>query len=110
MRAAYRRARVFNDTQMKAFFEVSPVELIDCLVDHFHPTNIETVAVSFEQILRVCDEKYGVRESRRFAALTFGNRIFVRAKKHLIYGSAISNVGQLAVILASMPTSPLSIS
>jgi len=48
MRAAFRRARVFNDAQMKeAFFEVSPVELIDCLVDHFHPTSIETVDVSF---------------------------------------------------------------
>jgi len=84
MRAAFRRARVFNDAQMKeAFFEVSPVELIDCLVDHFHPTSIETVDVSFEPILRVCDEKYGVRESCRFAALTFGNRVFRQGEETL---------------------------
>ena len=84
MRAAFRRALAFNDAQMKeAFFEVSPVELIDCLVDHFHPTSIETVDVSFEQILRVCDEKYGVRESRRSAALTFGNRVFRQGEETL---------------------------
>jgi len=87
MRAAFRRACVFNDAQMKeAFFEVSPVELIHSLVDHFHPTSLETVDVSFEQILRVCDEKYGVRESCkscRFAALTFGNRVFRQGEETL---------------------------
>jgi len=103
MRAAFRRARIVRTAQMKeAFFEVSPVELIDCLVDPFYPTNIETVDVTFEQILKVCDDKYGIRESRRFTALTFGNRVFkgeetlYQWRRDLERWSTRSNIGDFA--------------
>jgi len=77
LRSVFNRAQITTDRQKKeAFFEVMPVEYIDWLTNHFHPQDVKADAVTFDDVISVFDGRFGVKESKRYAALKFHMRKF----------------------------------
>jgi len=52
------------------------VECIDWITNHFYPRDIEADNISFEDVISVFDGRFGVKESKRYAALKFHMRKF----------------------------------
>jgi len=54
-----------------------PAEYIDWLTNHLLPRDVEGHDVSFDDVLSVFDDRFGVKESKRYAGLTFFSRKFL---------------------------------
>jgi len=58
-----------------------PVEYVDWLTNHFHPRDVEGDDVSFDDVLSVFDDRFGVKESKRYAALKFFSSKFMQGEE-----------------------------